>query len=211
MKENISLEAFGNFALPREFHRRAAAIVNNTIRPLEMELFDQVPSIIQDSQKTVTEQYQQLLDTSSSDFTMTEDLFVPTDSSGAGVSLPFSGMQNTAESNSNNLMGDQWTLPEPFDFDPFLDLWTPPHKNHPVANGDRSTDSGFSSSLSCLCIGACVCHTITDCQSRTPQLSQPRENPSQTKDSQQILSFLQSIKGSISALEKRLQVPESLN
>jgi hypothetical protein len=208
LKENISLEEFGNIALPQEFRERAAALVNDTMRPLEMQLFDQVPNIIQDSQEVITEKYQQLLNT---DFSMTHDLFITSSSSsGAGDSLPtISGAQNTKES-TNNLLNGHWTLSDTFGPDPFADLWISPNANQQLANGHRSPDSGFISSVSCSCIGVCICQGMTDRQPRTPQFSRPGENPSQTKVSKDILSFLQSIKGSISAIEKSLQVPDSM-
>ena len=62
---------------------------------------------------------------------MMHDLFsTPTSSSGAGDSLPIiSGAQNMKESNKN-LMNGQWTLPDPFGPDPFVDLWISPNANH---------------------------------------------------------------------------------
>ena len=183
-------------------------LVNDTMRPLEMDLFNQIPSIIQDSQETVSQRYQQLLETSSSDLNPMQGCFI-TPSSNIGDSFrTIPGIQNTAESNTSNFMYGQWTQPGPFGLDRFQDLWAPLEGSNRVTNGHNSPDSGFNSSLSCSCIGGCTCPAVTDRQPRTPQLNQARETPCPPSESN-IMAFLQTIKGSISALERSLHVRSS--
>jgi hypothetical protein len=209
----MSFEEFGNLALPEEFRRRAAALVESAVRSLETQLFDQVSSMVHDSQKAIAAKYQQSQTTSFQDYNILQDLtsFASPLPSGSGDLFSKNpALQTTTESGINNL-GECRSEPScQFDFDSIPDLWSLPNATHQSTNGPYSSDSGFATNLSCSCIGICACRTVINRQSSTPsQSGQIVEGSSLTKDSN-VMSLLQSMTRSILALEKRLQVAESL-
>ena len=57
----MTLEEFGDLELPKEFRKRAVALIAEAIKPLQDQLAKQVSSIVDVSQEAINSRYLQMI------------------------------------------------------------------------------------------------------------------------------------------------------
>ena len=207
-KEQLSLEDFSSIALPAEFEKRATAAVVASVKPLETQLFEQFPSMIQESQDTITTRYQQLQDDSFLDMDLTHVNPTPFSSLADGTDFFSTTADIEAFSNMDalNMISNEFQAPYHSNSDPSFARWDPQAATYQAADRSTSSEVGFPTNLSGTCIDFCTYQIPQNNQLRTPSPSTHMTAglSSPDKDSK-IMDMLQSMNKSILALERKLE------
>ncbi|KAH7360815.1 hypothetical protein BKA65DRAFT_547526 [Rhexocercosporidium sp. MPI-PUGE-AT-0058] len=204
--ENITLEEFGNLALPEEFRRRAVSLIAEAVRPLQDQLAKQVSGIVLDSQEAINVRYQQMLQTPGL-FNVNPMDNLPNACGSQQVIPTVPELFMTTEYNHMDVNDYQLTSVCNNTFDLSMDPWTSLNQDEvpqPMYGASYSPFQ-FPSDVRCSCkFTPCICQPCKGSQVDTRESSSTEETLGSHDTERNIMSLLQDMQRSIATMEKKL-------
>jgi hypothetical protein len=180
--------------------------IASTIRPLETQLFSQLPSIVHDAEMVINARYQQPGDISH-DSSRTQDLVGCSPISRQEDALPrLPANRNSMESRTANSTDYQLDFSDYSGLEFTLDMLNTSTTPHVTPNLLESSDAENSTSVPCLlCMSnVCICPRNVRRSSSPPGVAEV----SSRSDVRRMMSMIQNVYGAIQSLDRRLQAAE---
>lgn len=180
--------------------------IASTVRPLETQLFAQLPSIVHDAEMAINTGYQRAGGISH-DSSRTQDLVGCSPISRQEDALPrLPANCNSMESRTANSTDYQLDFSDYSALDFTLDMLNTPTTQHATSNILESSDAEYSTSVPCLlCMNnVCICPRNVRRSGSPPGIAElsPRS------DVKSMMSMMQNMYGAIQSLDRRLKAAE---
>jgi hypothetical protein len=180
--------------------------IASTVRPLETQLFAQLPSIVHDAEMAIDARYQRPGGISH-DSSRTQDLAGFSPVSRQEDALPrLPANRNSTESKTTNSTDYQLDFSDYSGLDLTLDMLNTSTIPHVTSKLLESSDAEYSTSVPCLlCMSnVCICPRNVHRFGSPPAIAEV----SPRSDVKSMMSMMQNMYGAIQSLDKRLQAAE---
>jgi hypothetical protein len=200
------LEGFRSRAIQEEVGRRAAMEIASTVRPLETQLFAQLPSIVHDAEIAINARYQRPGDISH-DSSRMQGLLGYSPISRQEDALPrLPTNHNSMESRTANSTEYQLDFSDYSGLEFTLNMPNMSTTPHGTSNLLESSDAEYSTTVPCLlCMSnVCVCPRNVRRSGSPPGIAEcsPRS------DMKSMMSMMQNVYGALQSLEERLKAAD---